>query len=52
MSAPNGSAQDATPAAVPVRWSRRFFVVWLVLLVVSLGFALYGARTDVFHGGS
>jgi hypothetical protein len=25
---------------------------WLVLLVVSLGFALYGARTDVFHGGS
>jgi membrane protease YdiL (CAAX protease family) len=25
---------------------------WLVLLVVSLGFALYGARTEVFHGGS
>ena len=25
---------------------------WLVLLVVSLGFALYGARADVFHGGS
>ncbi len=25
---------------------------WLVLLVVSLGFALYGARTGVFHGGS
>ncbi len=25
---------------------------WLVLLVVSLGFALYGGRTDVFHGGS
>jgi len=25
---------------------------WLVLLVVSLGFALYGARADVFRGGS
>ena len=25
---------------------------WLVLLIVSLGFALYGARTGVFHGGS
>jgi hypothetical protein len=25
---------------------------WLVLLVVSLGFALYGGRTGVFHGGS
>jgi MFS family permease len=25
---------------------------WLVLLLVSLGFALYGGRTGVFHGGS
>ena len=25
---------------------------WLVLLVVSLGFALYGERTGVFHGGT
>jgi hypothetical protein len=25
---------------------------WLVLLVVSLGFALYGGRTGVFQGGS
>jgi len=25
---------------------------WLVLLIVSLGFALYGGRTGVFHGGS
>lgn len=25
---------------------------WLLLLVVSLGFALYGGRTGVFHGGS
>ena len=27
-------------------------VAWVVLLVVSLGFALYGARTGVFTGGS
>ena len=25
---------------------------WLLLLVVSLGFALYGGRTGVFQGGS
>ena len=25
---------------------------WLVLLIVSLGFALYGARSGVFQGGS
>ena len=25
---------------------------WLLLLVVSLGFALYGGRTGVFHGGT
>ena len=25
---------------------------WLVVLVVSLGFALYGGRTGVFHGGT
>jgi MFS family permease len=25
---------------------------WLVLLVVSLGFALYGGRSGVFHGGT
>lgn len=25
---------------------------WLVLLIVSLGFALYGGRTGVFHGGT
>ena len=27
-------------------------VAWVVLLVVSLGFALYGARTGVFTGGT
>jgi hypothetical protein len=27
-------------------------VSWVVLLVVSLGFALYGARTGVFTGGT
>ena len=43
--------------AVPTREQRDLTVrflerAWLVLLVVSLGFALYGGRTDVFHGGS
>jgi hypothetical protein len=42
---------------VPTRAQRELTVrflerAWLVLLVVSLGFALYGGRTDVFHGGS
>jgi hypothetical protein len=42
---------------VPTRAQRDLTVrflerAWLVLLVVSLGFALYGARTDVFNGGS
>jgi hypothetical protein len=42
---------------VPTREQRDLTVrflerAWLVLLVVSLGFALYGARTGVFHGGS
>jgi hypothetical protein len=42
---------------VPTREQRDLTVrflerAWLVLLVVSLGFALYGGRTDVFHGGS
>ena len=48
MSAPNGSAQDAAPAAVPVRWSRRFFVVWLVLLVVWEGIIRAGWYTGLF----
>ena len=33
-SAPNGTAQEPAPAAVPVRWSARFLVVWLVLMAV------------------
>ena len=42
---------------VPTREQRDLTVrflerAWLVLLVVSLGFALYGAHTEVFHGGS
>lgn len=42
---------------VPTRAQRDLTVrflerAWLVLLVVSLGFALYGAHTEVFHGGS
>lgn len=35
--------------ALTVRFLER---AWLVLLVVSLGFALYGGRTGVFHGGT
>jgi hypothetical protein len=44
VDAPTRAQRDLT-----VRFLER---AWLVLLVVSLGFALYGARTDVFHGGS
>lgn len=29
-----GTAQAAAPAAVPARWSARFFVVWLALMLV------------------
>jgi hypothetical protein len=35
--------------ALTVRFLER---AWLVLLVVSLGFALYGAKSGVFHGGT
>jgi MFS family permease len=41
---PTAAQRDLT-----VRFLER---AWLVLLVVSLGFALYGGRTGVFHGGS
>lgn len=34
---------------VTVRFLER---AWLVLLLVSLGFALYGSSTGVFHGGT
>jgi hypothetical protein len=43
--------------ATPTREQRDLTVrflerAWLVLLVVSLGFALYGGRSGVFHGGT
>lgn len=45
------SVDSPTPAQrdLTVRFLER---AWLVLLVVSLGFALYGGRTGVFHGGT
>lgn len=44
VDAPTPEQRDLT-----VRFLER---AWLVLLVVSLGFALYGGRTGVFHGGT
>jgi hypothetical protein len=44
---------DAPPTRAQRDLTVRFLErAWLVLLVVSLGFALYGARTDVLGGGS
>jgi hypothetical protein len=45
------SVDSPTPGQrdLTVRFLER---AWLVVLVVSLGFALYGARTGVFHGGT
>jgi hypothetical protein len=43
----------ASPTAEQWDLTIRFLErAWLVLLVVSLGFALYGARTGVFQGGN
>ncbi|RNM12761.1 hypothetical protein EFL26_19465 [Nocardioides pocheonensis] len=44
VASPTPTQRDMT-----VRFLER---AWLVLLVVSLGFALYGGRTGVFHGGT
>ena len=45
------SVDSPTPVQrdLTVRFLER---AWLVLLIVSLGFALYGGRTGVFHGGT
>ena len=43
----------ASPTPVQRDLTVRFLErAWLVLLIVSLGFALYGGRTGVFDGGS
>ncbi|HEX7716481.1 MAG TPA: hypothetical protein VF416_04270 [Marmoricola sp.] len=44
VEAPTREQRDLT-----VRFLER---AWLVLLVVSLGFALYGARSGIFNGGT
>lgn len=47
MPAPNGTGQ-AVPAAVPVRWSLRFFVVWVILLTVWEVLVRTGLHTGLF----
>lgn len=48
MPAPNGTGQAAVPAAVPVRWSVRFLVVWVILLAVWEVFVRSGLHTGLF----
>jgi len=48
MPAPNGTAQATVPAAVPVRWSVRFFFVWLILLAVWEVIIRSGLHTGLF----
>jgi NitT/TauT family transport system permease protein len=48
MRAATGTGQDAVPAAVPVRWSVRFFIVWLVLLAVWEAIVRSGLHTGLF----
>jgi NitT/TauT family transport system permease protein len=43
-----GTGQAAVPVAVPVRWSVRFFIVWLVLLVVWEFLVRAGFKTGLF----
>lgn len=49
MTAPAmGTGQSAMPAAVPIRWSIRFFAVWLVLLAAWELVVRTGLRTGMF----
>ena len=48
MSEPRGTAQAAVPAAVTVRWSMYFIVVWLILLAVWEGVIRAGLHTGLF----
>lgn len=45
---PLGTAQAPAPAAVPVRWSMRFLVVWVALLAVLELLVGTGLRTGLF----
>ena len=44
----NGANHEAVPAAVPVRWSVRFLLVWIVLLAVWEGIIRTGLHTGLF----
>jgi NitT/TauT family transport system permease protein len=44
----SGTGQTTAPAAVPARWSLRFFVVWVVLLAVIEVLVRTGVRTGLF----
>jgi ABC-type nitrate/sulfonate/bicarbonate transport system permease component len=43
-----GTGQSAVPVAVPVRWSVRFFIVWLVLLAIWEVLVRTGFQTGLF----
>ena len=43
-----GTGQTAVPAAVPVRWSVRFFLVWMVLLGIWELVVRSGLKTGMF----
>jgi len=44
----SGTGQTTAPAAVPARWSLRFFAVWVVLLMVIEVLVRTGVRTGLF----
>jgi NitT/TauT family transport system permease protein len=46
--APTGTGQSTAPAAVPVRWSLRFFGVWLIILLALELLVQSGARPSLF----
>ena len=44
----SGTGQSTAPAAVPVRWSRRYLVVWVAILVTLELLVRTGVRTGLF----
>jgi len=48
MRPPDADTSAATPAAAPVRWSVRFLLVWVVVLLVWEALVRSGARTGLF----
>jgi NitT/TauT family transport system permease protein len=45
---PTGTGQAAVPAAVPVRWSFRFLIVWAVILGALEALVRFGLHTGFF----